>query len=175
MTTKVPDEIIEFQPDALEIKNERLPLWVRLCVWLPLALVLITILWASCSKVDVVVQANGKLVTDRPTIIMKPLERSVIKEINVKIGDVVKKDQILITFDPAINQAEEERLKNELDTLSAQFDRLRAECLGDKAFLAEDAINHLQEWLQRRREEDEELAREKERLLQLLQSEEEKS
>lgn len=127
MTTKLPDEIIEFQPDALEIKNERLPLWIRLCVWLPPALVLIVILWASCSRVDVVVQANGKLVTDRPTIVMKPLERSVIKEINVKIGDVVKPDQILITFDPAINRAEEERLKNELDTLSAQFDRLRAE------------------------------------------------
>ena len=39
------------------------------------------------------------------------------------------------------------------------IDRLRAECLGDKAFLAEDAINHLQEGLPRRREEDEELAR----------------
>ena len=144
MTTKLPDEIIEFQPDALEIKNERLPLWIRLCVWLPPALVLIVILWASCSRVDVVVQANGKLVTDRPTIVMKPLERSVIKEINVKIGDVVKPDQILITFDPAINRAEEERLKNELDTLSAQFDRLRAEF--DGKTYRDSGKNQFEKW-----------------------------
>ncbi len=144
MTTKLPDEIIEFQPDALEIKNERLPLWIRLCVWLPPALVLIVILWASCSRVDVVVQANGKLVTDRPTIVMKPLERSVIKEINVKIGDVVKPDQILITFDPALNRAEEERLKNELDTLSAQFDRLRAEF--DGKTYRDSGKNQFEKW-----------------------------
>ena len=135
---------VEFQPDALEIKNERLPLWIRLCVWLPPALVLIVILWASCSRVDVVVQANGKLVTDRPTIVMKPLERSVIKEINVKIGDVVKPDQILITFDPALNRAEEERLKNELDTLSAQFDRLRAEF--DGKTYRDSGKNQFEKW-----------------------------
>ena len=38
------------------------------------------------------------------------------------------------------------------------IERLRADCVGDKAFLAEDAISHLQEWLHRRHEEDEELA-----------------
>jgi HlyD family secretion protein len=58
---------------------------------------------------------------------MKPLERSVIKKINVKIGDIVKKDQILITFDPAFNNAEAERLKNEMFALTAQLNRLRSE------------------------------------------------
>ncbi len=127
MKNDTPKEIIAFEPDALELKNERLPLAVRLCVWLPVVLVVIAVLWASLAKVDVVVQGNGKLVTDRPTIVMKPLERSVIESINVKIGDVVKKDQILITFDPAFNTAEAERLKNESAALSAQLARLRAE------------------------------------------------
>ncbi len=126
-TDKTPEEIIEFEPDALELKNQRLPLAIRLCVWLPALLVLMAIVWACLAKVDVVVQGGGKLVTDRPTIVMKPLERSVIEKVNVKIGDIVKKDQILITFDPAFNTAEAERLKNEIAALSAQLNRLTAE------------------------------------------------
>ena len=58
---------------------------------------------------------------------MKPLERSVIKTVNVKIGQIVKKDQILITFDPAFNRAEADRLNNEIRALNAQLSRLRAE------------------------------------------------
>lgn len=141
---KVSDAVIEFQPDALEIKNERLPRLIRLCVWLPVVLVAAVLIWAWCSEVDVIVQANGRLVTDRPTIVMKPLERSVIKEINVKIGDVVKPDQILITFDPALNQAEAERLKNELDTLTAQFNRLRAEF--DRKPYPDSGRNQFEKW-----------------------------
>lgn len=68
------------------------------------------ILWACFFKVDVVVSAEGKLVTDTPNIVMKPLERTVIKSIDVKVGEVVKKDQVLFTFDPVMNNAEAERL-----------------------------------------------------------------
>ena len=123
-------EIVEFQPDALEIRNERLPLAVRLCVWLPFALTFLAIIWACWAQVDVVIRGNGKLVTDTPTIVMKPLERSVIRSIDVKIGDLVKKDQILITFDPSLNRSEAERLGNELAALKAEKQRLEAELEG---------------------------------------------
>lgn len=126
-TNETPKEIIKYQPDALEIKNERLPLAIRLGVWIPFFVLTATIIWSCLAQVDVVVQGTGKLVTDKPTIVMKPLERSVIKKINVKIGDIVKKDQILITFDPAFNNAEAERLKNEMFALTAQLNRLRSE------------------------------------------------
>ena len=126
-TNETPKEIIKYQPDALEIKNERLPLPIRLGVWIPFFVLTAAIIWSCLAQVDVVVQGTGKLVTDKPTVVMKPLERSVIKKINVKIGDIVKKDQILITFDPAFNNAEAERLKNETFALTAQLNRLRAE------------------------------------------------
>ena len=126
---KLPNEIIDFQPDALEIKNSRLPLPIRICVWMPFVPMILAIFWACWAEVDVVVQGSGKLVTDLPTIVMKPLERSVIKKVNVKIGDVVKKGDIMIIFDPEINQSEAERLTNEKEALSAQFARLKAEFL----------------------------------------------
>ena len=126
----MPDNIVDFQPDALEIKHQKLPRRIAIGVWLPFIILATAILWACLAKTDVVVRGNGKLVTDRPTIVMKPLERSVIQKINVKIGDIVKKDQILITFDPTINTAEAERLKNEIRALEAQFSRLQAEFEG---------------------------------------------
>lgn len=125
----MPEKIVEFQPDALEIKNQKLPWAIKAGVWFPFIVLTGAIIWSIWAKTDVVVRGNGKLVTDLPTIIMKPLERSVIEKINVKIGDVVKKDQILITFDPAINTAEAERLRNEINALEAQRARLQAEFL----------------------------------------------
>lgn len=126
----VPRKVVDFQSDALELANRPLPLLIRLGVWLPLVIVVLAIVWAMLAKTDVVVQGGGKLVTNLSTIIMKPLDRSVIKSIDVKIGDVVKKDQVLITFDPEINQAEAERLANEIAALEAQRERLTAEFNG---------------------------------------------
>ena len=126
----MPDNIIDFQPDALEIKHQKLPRRIAIGVWLPFIILTAAIIWACLAKTDVVVRGTGKLVTDQPTIVMKPLERSVIQKVNVKIGDIVQKDQILITFDPTINTAEAERLKNEIRALEAQLSRLQAEFNG---------------------------------------------
>ena len=129
-TDGIPDEAVKFQPDALEIKNERLPLGVRLCVWTPVVVIVVLILWSIFAKVDVIVPANGQFVTGRPTIVMKPLERTVIKEIKVKIGQEVKANEILIVFDPTESRAEAERLSNEISAMSAEFARLTAEFSG---------------------------------------------
>ena len=126
----IPNEIIEFQPDALEIKNQRLPGFIRFGVWFPFVVLVAVIIWASLCKTDVVIVGNGKLVTNQSTIVMKPLERSVVKEVHVHIGDVVHKDQVLVTFDPTINKAEAEHLKNEMRALEAQLERLKAEFNG---------------------------------------------
>ena len=127
---KTPGQIIESQPDALEIKNQPLPFFIKFGVWFPLAAVCLAIVWACVARTDVIVQCGGKLVTNRPTIVMKPLERSVIKQIHVRIGDTVKTNQVLITFDPEINKAEADRLRNEIVALEAQLSRLQAEFQG---------------------------------------------
>ena len=125
--SKIPDEAVEFQPDALEIKNTRLPIWVRFSVFSAFIFMVFVIVWASLSKVDVIVQAKGKMVSSTRNIVMKPLQRAIIDKINVKVGDTVKKNQVLITFDPSITGADSERLKNDLVALQAQFNRLQAE------------------------------------------------
>ena len=105
-TSKVSREAVPFLPDAIEIKNEKLPLWARYSVIFSLIFFLGAILWASLGKVDVVVKANGKITSDKQNIVMKPRESSIVKKIHVRVGDIVEKDDLLITFDPTINGAE---------------------------------------------------------------------
>lgn len=157
--TKIPDEIVEFQPDALEIKNKTLPFWVRYSVFSSFIFLLGVILWACLSKVDVIVQAKGKMISNKQNIVMKPLERAIIKKVNVKIGDVVQPDQVLITFDPTINSAEAERLKNEYTALKAQFERWKAE-FDKKPYVAKDGSNS-ERWQQAIYRQRQELYQEK--------------
>ncbi len=142
--SKIPDEAVEFQPDALEIKNTRLPVWVRYSVFSAFIFMSFVIAWASLSKVDVIVQARGKMVSSTHNIVMKPLQRAIINKINVKVGDTVKKGEVLITFDPSITGADSERLENDLMTLQAQFNRLQAEF--HKKPYSPKIVNNAQKW-----------------------------
>lgn len=126
MRRPLKDEI-EFQPDAIEIKNERMPFWLRYSVFSIFLFFACVIAWSIVCKVDVIVQAQGKLVTNQQPIRMQPLERSVIKEVNVVIGQHVRKGDILFTFDPTMNQTEADRLQNDISIYQAKHDRLKAE------------------------------------------------
>ncbi|MBO5763022.1 MAG: HlyD family type I secretion periplasmic adaptor subunit [Lentisphaeria bacterium] len=127
MKHHIPATAIEFQPDAEEIRSQRLPRLAVFTVLGSFVLMMVLVIFASIHKVDIMIPARGHLVTDVPDIVMKPLQLSVIKDIHVKVGQVVKKDQILFTFDPTSIRAELEKTQNEIATLQAQYDRLKAE------------------------------------------------
>ena len=135
MKDDIDKEAIEFQPDAIEIANERMPWIASWSIVLLLLFFIGGLVWAILGKVDVIVTAEGKLVTDRQTIVMKPLERVVISKVHVKIGDVVETNQELISFDPTSSIAESERLRHELNALQAEYNRLSAE-FADKPYQA---------------------------------------
>lgn len=122
------DKALEsFLSEAHAIQHARLPLWARHTVLFMVGILLVGIIWASLGKVDIIVNASGKLVSITPTIVMKPLERGVIRNVHVGLGDRVKKDDVLVTFDAVFSDADRERLANEVRSLEAQYDRLLAE------------------------------------------------
>ena len=127
---KIPAAALEFQSDALELEQRPAPWYSRLTLYVILLLFVLAVVWASVFKVDKIVMAEGKLTTLRPNIVMKPLERTVIREINVVAGQFVHENDVLITFDPTFNQAEEERLQEQLKSLTMETERLKAEAAG---------------------------------------------
>ncbi|MBQ4106443.1 MAG: HlyD family type I secretion periplasmic adaptor subunit [Lentisphaeria bacterium] len=115
-------------PDAIVIRNERLPLWARWSMGGSMAILAVfATFWAIYGKMDRIVTANGKLTSESPAITLKALDTSVILDVKIKAGDVVKKDQELFTFDTTIYKAEMERLAKQIEILDARYRRLKAE------------------------------------------------
>ncbi|MFA7231451.1 MAG: HlyD family type I secretion periplasmic adaptor subunit [Victivallaceae bacterium] len=139
-------DIVEFQPDSIELENQQLPWLGRHGIALILLLFLAVVAWACIFEVDKIVVAQGKLIASSNNIIMKPLERVVIKKLNVEVGQTVSKGQILITFDPTFNQANVDRLQEQLNSLNAQFNRLRAEFNGKSSIENTDKTSKDDQW-----------------------------
>ena len=98
MTTLLPSAI-DFQSDARKL-DERRPPWIaRATLYVLVALVVSAIVWAVLAKVDRIVVAPGKLVTTTPTIVLQPLETSVVRSLNARVGDIVRKGDALATLD----------------------------------------------------------------------------
>ena len=106
MSKKLNSKAVDFQPDAVEIAMRPLPLAARMGVLFGVVVFFAALAASYFCKVDVIVEGSGKLVSVNQNIVMKPLDRSVIKSIDVKVGQVVRPGQVLICFDPTINKAD---------------------------------------------------------------------
>jgi HlyD family secretion protein len=82
---------IDFLPDADEIERRPLPAAARITLHVVALAMLCFFVWASVSKIDMVVVARGRLVTPLPNIVVQPLETSIIQSIEVRVGQVVKR------------------------------------------------------------------------------------
>ena len=107
---KIAADAIEFLPDAQEITEQRLPWYGRVGVLWIVIIVAAVLTWACIGKVDVIVRAPGRIVSDTGDIVMKPLESAVVRSVEVHKGDIVEKGDVLLTLDPILYLAEEERV-----------------------------------------------------------------
>ena len=123
-------EAEEFQPDAIMLEAQRPPFPMHVVWFLVVALLFLMIVWASLAKVDKIVAADGQLTTFRPTITMKPYERTVIKTVNIRPGQRVRKGQVLFTFDPTLTESDYAKLLEQRQSLNAHILRLEAVLTG---------------------------------------------
>jgi hemolysin D len=135
-----PDIVSEFQPDAVEIEESAPPKVARLTLYCVVALIFASILWASLSHVETVVSAQGKLTTTHPNLVLQPLETSVIRQMHVRAGDVVKRGDPLATLDPTFSQADLDQLRVKVAAFDATIERLKAELEG-RHYVLSDAGN----------------------------------
>ncbi|HEX2114904.1 MAG TPA: HlyD family type I secretion periplasmic adaptor subunit [Alphaproteobacteria bacterium] len=122
--------LLEFQSDARAIEEGPVPTAARLTLYALLAFVIIAIAWAALSLVDQVVVARGRLITTASNLVVQPLETSIVRSIDVKTGDIVRKGDRLGTLDQTFTEADAEQLRARIDSLGAQVRRLQAELDG---------------------------------------------
>ncbi len=126
---------LEFLADADEMERAPLPSYTRLTIHALALGLLIFVIWANVSKVEKVVIAKGRLVNPAPNVVVQPLETAIIKRIDVRPGQVVKKGDVLATLDPTFVQSDEAQLRSRLQTLELQAHGLRAELDGTDAIV----------------------------------------
>lgn len=120
----------EFQPDAIELEGRNPPFASRAVLYALVAMMAVALLWSAVSHVDVVVTAQGKLVTDAPTVVVQPLETAVIRSLDVRVGQLVRKGEVIARLDPTFVEADVAQVRQRLASLSAEIARLEAEQAG---------------------------------------------
>lgn len=124
--------ITDFQTDAVELEERPPPRIARLTLYGISALIIAAVTWASVSEIDEVVVAPGKLITTEPTIIVQPLETSIVRTINVAVGEVVRAGQTLVTLDATFSQSDVDQQRAKFSALDAQVKRIEAELAGTR-------------------------------------------
>jgi HlyD family secretion protein len=135
----LPDAI-PFQDPIDEITETDAPQFMLGTHYFVVGMFLVVLVMAALVKVDIVVAGQGRLTTAAPPIMLQPIDRAIVKELKVKVGDVVTKGQVLATLDPTFAQADLKSLSTQQKSLIAQTRRLDAE-LNGQPFVADGAVN----------------------------------
>ncbi|NMG07564.1 HlyD family efflux transporter periplasmic adaptor subunit [Brasilonema sp. UFV-L1] len=96
---------------------ERPALWSQVVVWLLITITTSGFVWASVAEIEQAVPAMGKLEPQGAVKEMKAPTGGVVREIYVQDGQLVKKGQLLVTFDPTSPQADLDSLKKLKESL----------------------------------------------------------
>jgi adhesin transport system membrane fusion protein len=105
----------------------------RLFVLLGGALVVAALAWAALAPLDVVATANGEVIPSTQIKSVQHLEGGIVREILVREGQKVEKNQPLVVLEPTSSDADVQELRVRINSLRAEIARLEAEGSGAAA------------------------------------------
>ena len=115
-----------FRDDFTETDELALPSWSRSSLYALTSFFIIILCWACISKIDKIVKAQGKLITTGREIVVRPLVDSIVKSIDVRVGQVVKKGQKILTLDPTFAKSDLAQVNIRIENAKAVI--YRAQC-----------------------------------------------
>ncbi|RVD55466.1 HlyD family type I secretion periplasmic adaptor subunit [Mesorhizobium sp. M2D.F.Ca.ET.185.01.1.1] len=112
-------------------KEDRPPLFASASVYIVGALFVCFTAWASFAEVDEIARGDGKVIPASKTQIIQASEPGVVQEIAVKIGQTVKKNDLIIRLDNSGNTSSLGEEKAKARALQARIARLQFEQSGN--------------------------------------------
>jgi hemolysin D len=125
-----PSEVLEFQSPSAAIVAAPVPRTARGTI------LAIASMFGACMAalglipIDRVVTAQGKVLSQSPTLVVQPLETSIVRSIDVAEGQSVHAGDVLARLDPTFAAADVGSLASQVSVLEAEVSRLRAEAEG---------------------------------------------
>ena len=77
----------------------------RMLIWVTAAVLFFGLLWASLFSLDEITRGQGKIIPSSREQVIQSLDSGVLREMLVREGDTVEKDQILLQMDDEIGRA----------------------------------------------------------------------
>jgi len=116
----------EFMPAALSLQERPSSPVARWTARLLMLLVVIAIAWSILGKIDIVVNATGKIIPSSYTKTIASVDVASVRALHVKEGQLVKAGEVLIELDTSTPDAEHDKAMGDVSVATLQIARSRA-------------------------------------------------
>jgi adhesin transport system membrane fusion protein len=126
----VPSKDIELMPDSTAALFQHTPHLGSLIMFGFIAFIAVFFIWAFFAELDEVTVGEGKVIPSSQVQVIQNLEGGIISSIPVKVGDLVRKGDIIVRLDETRFSSSLGETKAKHDALTAKVARLTAEATG---------------------------------------------
>jgi hemolysin D len=127
MSAALTDVVGAFESETAAVFVRTAPASEHVTLYVIGSMLLLSFLLMAVVKLDRVVSGTGRVVPMSGSLYVSPFDTSIVREVRVKAGEVVRKGQILASLDPTFTQADLLRLQQKLASEEAVAARLEAE------------------------------------------------
>lgn len=131
-------EDIAFMPDRLAAFFLRPPRATFLIVRYTFILLVAGLVWAAFFSLEEITVGEGKVIPSSQVQVIQNLEGGIVARIHVRIGELVKKDQIIMQLDETRFASSAGETKAKKDAQHAKMARLTAESTGEDFKIEEE-------------------------------------
>jgi hemolysin D len=126
--TDIVGEVVgAFESETAAILLETAPKREHVTVWVLVTFLAVIVVLSCVVDVDIVVEGLGRISPLSGVLYVSPYNTGIVKAVNVRTGDFVKKGQALATLDPTFTQADLTQLQEHLASDEAVVAREVAE------------------------------------------------
>ncbi len=119
--------LLEFQSPTLALVSQPVPGFSFYATYVMASMLIAFLVVAGTFPIDRVVTASGKVTSRSSNILVQPLDPSIVRSINVRIGQHVRAGDLLAELDPTLTGADLASLKAQTKSLRTEVERLSAE------------------------------------------------
>lgn len=124
--SKKREKQTRYLSQAIQLEESVNPHIIRATMTMVSLAILTFLIWAGLTNINEVARTPGEVVPNGYQQTVQHLEGGVVKMINVREGDIVEKDQILLTLSAISIKEDLERASSKQIFLENQIERLRA-------------------------------------------------
>ena len=124
---RLADVVSAFESETADVLLRTSPKNERVILYTLILMLIVAVGLAAVVKLDRVVTGDGVILSAGGSLYVSPLNAGVVRDVQVKVGDIVRKGQTLATLDRTLVQADVTQLQQKLDSDAATIERLEAE------------------------------------------------